>query len=104
MISNFSIPTLLTLFLLQFRLVVLAFPCNSFGSQEPGTDAAILAFCTKSYGVTFPIMKKSEVNGANANSVFKFLKGPGGSNIGWNFEVGLLFCSSFTSFTTDLQR
>ncbi len=54
-------------------LVVLGFPSNQFGSQEPGTDEEIASFCEINYGVTFPIMKKSDVNGSNTNAVYKWL-------------------------------
>ncbi|KXN91624.1 Glutathione peroxidase 2 [Leucoagaricus sp. SymC.cos] len=55
-------------------LVVLGFPCNQFGSQEPGTAQDIQDFCSLNYGVTFPLMKKSDVNGDNTNEVYKWLK------------------------------
>ncbi|MBQ9400614.1 MAG: glutathione peroxidase [Bacteroidales bacterium] len=55
-------------------LVVLGFPCNQFGGQEPGSNEQISEFCQLNYGVTFQIMAKSDVNGAEANEVFKFLK------------------------------
>ena len=48
---------------------VLAFPCNQFGGQEPGTDEEISSFCELNHGVTFPLMKKSDVNGNNTNDV-----------------------------------
>ena len=54
-------------------LVVIGFPCDQFGHQEPGTDEEIEAFCRLNYGVTFPLMAKSDVNGENANEVFKWL-------------------------------
>ena len=47
-------------------LVILGFPCNQFGKQEPGDSAEIGSFCQKNYGVTFPMFSKIEVNGANA--------------------------------------
>ncbi|GJJ08629.1 hypothetical protein Clacol_002848 [Clathrus columnatus] len=47
--------------------IIVGFPCNQFGGQEPGTDEEIAQFCTKNHGVTFPLMKKSEVNGDNTN-------------------------------------
>ena len=55
-------------------LEILAFPCNQFVNQEPGDDAGIAQFCTLNYGVTFPLMKKSDVNGDNTNEVYKWLK------------------------------
>jgi glutathione peroxidase len=54
-------------------LVVIGFPCDQFGHQEPGTDGEIEEFCRLNYGVTFPLMAKSDVNGENANEVFKWL-------------------------------
>ena len=72
-------------------LVVLGFPCNQFGKQEPGTSAEIKSFCTDNYGVTFPMMAKVEVNGEDACDFYQHLtkldlepKGPG--KISWNFE------------------
>lgn len=55
-------------------LVILGFPCNSFMSQEPASEEEILGFCSNTYGVTFPIMQKIEVNGDKASPVYKFLK------------------------------
>ena len=54
-------------------LVVIGFPCDQFGHQEPGTDGEIEEFCRLNYGVTFPLMAKSDVNGENANEIFKWL-------------------------------
>ena len=54
-------------------LVVIGFPCDQFGHQEPGSDADIEEFCRVNYGVTFPLMAKSDVNGENANPIFKWL-------------------------------
>ncbi len=54
-------------------LVVMGFPCDQFGHQEPGSDAEIADFCRANYGVTFPLMAKSDVNGENANPIFKWL-------------------------------
>ena len=60
---------------LQARgLEILAFPCDQFGHQEPGTDAEIAAFCDTSYHVTFPIFSKIEVNGAKAHPLYVWLK------------------------------
>ena len=72
-------------------LVILGFPCNQFGNQEPGTTEEIKEFCTNVYGVTFPISQKVEVNGPNAHTVYKYLKESAGvTNIGWNFEKFLV--------------
>ena len=54
-------------------LTVLGFPCNQFGAQEPGDEAAIGAFCEKNYGVTFPMFAKIDVKGANAHQLFQYL-------------------------------
>ncbi len=56
-------------------LVVVGFPCDQFGGQKPGSDEEIEEFCRLNHGVTFPLMAKSEVNGENANPVFKWLCG-----------------------------
>ena len=75
-------------------LVVLAFPCNQFGHQEPGDAEQIGEFCTRNYGVSFPVMAKTDVNGPNAHPLFAWLKGekPGllGSSIKWNFTKFLI--------------
>ncbi len=76
-------------------MTVLAFPCNQFANQEPGTDAEILEFATNEFGVTFPMFSKIEVNGDGAAPLYKFLKGeqPGegdSSDITWNFEKFLV--------------
>jgi len=67
---------------------VLGFPCNQFGSQEPGTEAEIKTFCETKYHVTFPLFSKIDVNGANAHPLYKFLKN--GKEIGWNFTKFLI--------------
>ena len=54
-------------------LVVIGFPCDQFGHQEPGSNEEIEEFCRLNYGVTFPLMAKSDVNGENANEIFKWL-------------------------------
>ena len=75
-------------------LVVLGFPCDQFAHQEPGDDAAISQFCELNYGVTFPLMKKIEVNGDGADPVYKYLrnaaKGTFGNAIKWNFTKFLI--------------
>ena len=75
--------------------VVLGFPCNQFGAQEPGEGVQIAEFCEKNYGVSFPMFAKVEVNGAQAHPIFAHLKreAPGllGSEmIKWNFTKFLL--------------
>ena len=72
-------------------LVVLGFPCNQFGSQEPGSAEEIQSFCKVNYGVTFELFAKVEVNGAGACPLYKYLtsldaKPAGSGKIGWNFE------------------
>jgi len=76
-------------------LVVLGFPCNQFGAQDPGSDAEISAFCQLNYGVTFPMMSKIDVNGSNADPLYQWLaaEAPGllGSKaIKWNFTKFLV--------------
>jgi glutathione peroxidase len=69
-------------------LVVLAFPCNQFGGQEPGTNKEILAFCKETYDVTFPLFDKVEVNGAGRSPLYQALTGeesPFPGRIQWNF-------------------
>lgn len=75
--------------------VVLGFPCNQFGAQEPGSATEIREFCTKNYGVTFDMFSKIDVNGEQAAPLYKFLTSektnPGFSGkIGWNFEKFLI--------------
>ena len=53
--------------------VVIGFPCDQFGHQEPGSNEEIEEFCRLNHGVTFPLMAKSDVNGENANAIFKWL-------------------------------
>jgi glutathione peroxidase len=73
---------------------VLAFPCNQFGRQEPGTDTEIADFCDSRFGVTFPVFAKVAVNGAGTHPLYAWLKQqkPGlfGSAIRWNFTKFLL--------------
>jgi glutathione peroxidase len=72
-------------------LEILGFPCNQFGEQEPGDDAGISQFCTLNYGVTFPMMVKSDVNGDNTNEVYKWLKSEKAGLFGLTrIKVGLL--------------
>lgn len=70
-------------------LVILGFPCNQFGGQDPGENENILEFCQLNYGVTFQMFQKIDVNGKNAHPLYKFLKskakGSIGSSIKWNF-------------------
>ncbi|GAA2906082.1 glutathione peroxidase [Actinoplanes cyaneus] len=66
-------------------LVVLGVPCDQFGNQEPGTASEIDEFCRTTYGVTFPMTEKVEVNGAGRHPLYTGLIG-GGPDIRWNFE------------------
>ncbi|MDE2427998.1 MAG: glutathione peroxidase [Burkholderiales bacterium] len=82
----------------QFKdrgVVVLGFPCNQFGHQEPGSAEEIGAFCEKNYGVTFPLFEKVHVNGSDAHPLFKHLKSQapgilGSELIKWNFTKFLV--------------
>lgn len=76
-------------------LVVLGFPCNQFGGQEPGTEGEIKTFCETKFGVTFPMFAKVDVNGAGRDPLYAFLAneptspdGPG--DIRWNFAKFLV--------------
>ena len=76
-------------------LVVLGFPCNQFGSQDPGSNDEIAGFCQRNYGVSFPMMAKVDVNGVDADPLFRWLtaQAPGllGSKaIKWNFTKFLV--------------
>ena len=74
--------------------VILGFPCNQFGGQEPGDEATIATGCVLNYGVTFPMFSKVDVNGENAHPIFKFLKsnlkGFLTEGIKWNFTKFLI--------------
>jgi len=69
-------------------LVVVGFPCNQFGSQEPGSEKDIKKFCTENYKVTFPMMSKIDVNGDSQAPLYDFLKSHSEKKdkISWNFE------------------
>lgn len=74
---------------------ILAFPCNQFGAQEPGTESDIEAFCKTNYQVSFPLFSKIDVNGATAAPLYKFLKSEvpgllGTEAIKWNFTKFLV--------------
>ncbi|MFC1776819.1 glutathione peroxidase [Pseudomonadota bacterium] len=75
--------------------VVLGFPCNQFGRQEPGSESDIEAFCQLNYGVSFPMFAKIDVNGNDADPLFKYLKKSqkgllGSEKIKWNFTKFLV--------------
>ncbi len=73
---------------------VLGFPCDQFGGQEPGTDEEIATFCESSFGVTFPLFAKVEVNGDDAHPVYRWLRTEKGGLLGgaikWNFTKFLV--------------
>lgn len=76
-------------------LLIVGFPSNQFGSQEPGTDSEIQNFCKLNYGVSFPVMAKIDVNGDKADPVYKWLKSAkpgvlGIEAIKWNFTKFLI--------------
>jgi glutathione peroxidase len=76
-------------------LVVLGFPCNQFGAQDSGSNATIADFCQMNYGVSFPMMAKIDVNGAQAHPLYKWLatEAPGllgSKSIKWNFTKFLV--------------
>ncbi len=76
-------------------LAVMGFPCNQFGSQDPGSNEEIGAFCQANYGVSFPMMAKVDVNGAKAHALFQWLKAEapgllGSEGIKWNFTKFLI--------------
>jgi len=76
-------------------LVVLGFPCNQFGAQEPGNAEEIASFCSLTYNVTFPMMTKIDVNGANADPLYAWLKHEkrgvlGTEAVKWNFTKFLI--------------
>ena len=76
-------------------LTVIGFPCNQFGSQDPGSNVEIGSFCQKNYGVSFPMMSKVDVNGASAHPLWKWLTAEapgllGTKAIKWNFTKFLV--------------
>lgn len=77
------------------EVVVLGFPCNQFGAQEPGNEEEIKKFCSLSYDVTFPMFSKVDVNGEYASPIFQYLKGHAPGILGtefikWNFTKFLV--------------
>ncbi|TDR70729.1 glutathione peroxidase [Paludibacterium purpuratum] len=77
----------------QEPFTVLAFPCNQFGAQEPGSDQEIASFCRTRFAVTFPLMAKCEVNGAGATPLWQWLTQAGSSHpqpVKWNFTKFLI--------------
>lgn len=92
---------------------ILGFPCNQFGGQEPGSSDEIASFCQLNFGVTFPVLKKIDVNGDAADPVYKYLKSQksgllGLTRIKWNFEKFLIdkegnVVERFSSLTSPLS-
>lgn len=77
------------------KLVILGFPCNQFGGQEPGSNEEIVAFCKKNYGVSFPLADKIDVKGDHIAPIYQWLtmKSKNGildASIGWNFNKFLI--------------
>jgi glutathione peroxidase len=77
------------------KLVIIGFPCNQFGGQEPGSNEEIVDFCKKNYGVTFPLADKIDVKGENTAPIYQWLtqKAKNGvldASISWNFNKFLL--------------
>jgi glutathione peroxidase len=77
------------------KLVIIGFPCNQFGGQEPGSNEEIVAFCKKNYGVTFPLADKIDVKGENTAAIYQWLtqkskNGVVDATISWNFNKFLL--------------
>jgi glutathione peroxidase len=70
--------------------VVLGFPANNFGAQEPGTNAEIKTFCSRNYNVTFPMYSKISVKGADKAPLYKFLTESSGGEVQWNFTKFLV--------------
>lgn len=77
------------------NFAIVGFPANNFGAQEPGSNAEIASFCTRNYGVTFPMMEKISVKGDDMHAVYQFLtqksnNGFADSEVEWNFQKYLL--------------
>jgi glutathione peroxidase len=71
-------------------LVILGFPCNQFGDQEPGTAAEIAEFCSLTYDVSFPMFAKLEVNGPAESPLYTWLKAEHPGDVAWNFGKFLI--------------
>jgi glutathione peroxidase len=80
---------------------VLGFPSNQFGHQEPGSAEEIGAFCSKNYGVSFPMFAKIDVNGPNAHPLYRFLKKQQPGILGWVGASGIKW--NFTKFLIDRE-
>ena len=90
-------------------LVILGFPSNDFGKQEPGSNKEIADFCESTFGVKFPMFAKSSVRGAEANALFKELAQASGTTPKWNFYKYLIsregkVVESYSSMTSPDDR
>ena len=96
------------------KFEIIGFPANNFGQQEPGTDENIQSFCQKNYGVTFPLMTKSDVIGENQNTVYAWLTHEAENHVAdaevkWNFHKFLIdengqWIASYPSSVTPLDE
>lgn len=71
-------------------LVIVGVPANNFGGQEPGSNAEIKTFCSRTYGVTFPMMAKVSVKGADQDPLYQYLTSAMGGDVKWNFTKFLV--------------
>lgn len=97
------------------NFVIIGFPANNFGLQEPGSNATIATFCSKNYGVTFPMMEKISVKGDNMSELYQFLtqkskNGLEDNEVKWNFQKYLINSDGFlekvmapTTSPTDIE-
>ena len=86
-------------------LVIVAFPCDQFGHQEPGSDEQIAEFCRMNHGVTFPLMSKIEVNGENAHPIFQWLKSKAGfAGFDPNHKLGKLMHNMLSKQDPDYAK
>jgi glutathione peroxidase len=72
------------------KVIILGFPANNFGGQEPGTNTEIASFCKKNYGVTFQMFEKISVKGSDQHPLYAWLKEKTGQEPGWNFSKYLV--------------
>ena len=72
------------------NFVIIGFPSNDFGAQDPGTNEQIADFCSHNYGVSFPMMAKIKVLGETAHPLFKWLKSEANTEVTWNFQKFLI--------------
>lgn len=86
-------------------LVVLGFPCNDFGGQEPGSEADIKQFCSTRFHVTFPMFSKVSIKGTNKHPLYAALQSAVGGEVGWNFEKFLISKEGkvLKRFTSDVE-